>query len=60
MAVMLLVPWMGFHPGDVVDRGEPLDLKLVRLGLGERVTVVRDAVEKAVIRPKEKRDVNSK
>jgi len=56
MAVRLLVPWMGFRPGDVVDRGEPLDLKLLRLGIGERVTVTRDTVEKAVIRPKEKRN----
>jgi hypothetical protein len=56
MAVRLLVPWMGYRPGDVVDRGEPLDVKLLREGKGERVTVVRDTVERAVIRPKEKRN----
>jgi len=55
MAVRLLVPWLSFKPGDVVDRGEALDLKLLKTGKGERVTVVRETVERAVIRPKEKR-----
>ena len=55
MAVKLTVPWMGLRPGDVLDRGEKLDLKLLKLGVGKRVTVIDDTVEKAVNRPREKR-----
>jgi len=56
MAVKLLVPWLGFKPGDIMDRGDATDIKLIAAGKAERVTVQRETVEKAVIRPKEKRD----
>jgi hypothetical protein len=46
MAVKLLVPWMGLCPGDVVDRGEALDVKLLAQSFGVRVTV-SPFVEKA-------------
>jgi hypothetical protein len=55
MAVKLLVPWLGFKPGDIVDRGEATDAKLLAAGKVERVTMKRETAEKAVIRPKEKR-----
>jgi hypothetical protein len=55
MAVKLLVPWLGLQPGDVVDRGEATDAKLLAAKKAERVTAKREAVERAVIRPKEKR-----
>lgn len=55
MAVKLLVPWLGLKPGDIVDRGEATDAKLLATKKAERVTVVRETVERAVIRPKGKR-----
>ena len=55
MAARLLVPWMGFHPGDVVDRGEELDDKLIGQGIAERVEIVSKSVERAAYRPKDKR-----
>jgi hypothetical protein len=56
MAVKLLVPWLGFKPGDIIDRGEATDIKLLAAKKAERVTVKREPVEKAVIRPKEVRN----
>jgi hypothetical protein len=55
MAVKLLVPWLNLKPGDIVDRGEATDIKLLASGKAERVTVKRETVERAVVRPKEKR-----
>lgn len=55
MAVKLVVPWLDLKPGDIVDRGEATDLKLLAAKKAERVTVKRETVERAVIRPKEKR-----
>jgi len=54
MAVRLLVPWFGFKPGDVVDRGEPLEQKLLKEKKGERVTIISDTAGKATTRPKGK------
>jgi len=54
MAVKLLVPWLNLKPGDIVDRGEATDIKLLALGKAEKVASRH--VEKAVVRPKETRD----
>jgi hypothetical protein len=55
MAVKLLAPWHDLVPGDVVDRGNATDEKLLKMGIAERIAV-HPAMEKAVRQPKEKRN----
>jgi len=50
MAVKLLVPWLDFKPGDVVDRGEATDVKLISIGFAEKIHKQADR------QPKEKRN----
>lgn len=54
MAVRLLVPCLGFKAGDILDRGEASDAKWIASGKAEKV-IQPQAVERATIRPKEKR-----
>jgi hypothetical protein len=54
MAIKLSSPWMGLCPGDVVDRGNALDEKLLAQGFGVRVKVVPVEEKAKADKPKEK------
>jgi hypothetical protein len=44
MAVQMLVPWLGYKPGDIVELGEAVDIKLILSGKAEKpITRRRDA-----------------
>lgn len=54
MAVQMLVPWLGYKPGDIVDLGEAVDEKLIRLGKAEKPIARRHDATKATEGRKDK------
>ena len=56
MAIRLLVPWWTYSPGHILDLGEAFDAKMIAKGKAKKVVGEKPKVEKAVGRPKEKRN----
>jgi hypothetical protein len=54
--ILLMVPWGRFPEGTVLERGEVLEYRLIAEKKAIRVVPRRDPVERAVIRPKERRN----
>ena len=55
MAVRMLVPWLGYKPGDTVDMGAAVDEKLILSGKAEPAAAQFHDVKKAAKGQREKR-----
>ena len=55
MAVQMLVPWLSYKPGDIVDLGEAVDIKLILSGKAEKPIARRRDAGQATEGQREKR-----